>query len=195
MFERLYKWMTQEISNRSGLISTPTALLVDGSRPIEPIKRLALRSFVEKLASHLPAKAVAFLAHEDTSEITEAYVVDVERHAVLYQVVLSSRQEIGEFAAAFLSCAADASRSIQTAPRWFITPKWSHEAQTRSLPQLPNRGLAVMARKDGSDHAADGIIVEEKKPPQPPRVQALIALADETAALHELPVVITATLA
>lgn len=196
MFERLFKWMTKEVSNRSGLIATPTALLVDGSHPMEAPPPIRLANWV-KLGGPktLPPKAVAFLTPDPADRDTLVYIVNVEKQAIETTLELNP-QEVGEFAALYLGSARPTdSRTLLNAPPWFRDPQWSHQIPGRRVVAQPGKMMA-MARVGGGGggggEGTDGIIVDERKPPQPPRLQALVALAEETATLQDLPVVVTA---
>lgn len=190
MFERLFKWMTKEVSNRSGLIATPTALLVDGSQPPPEIKPIPFDVWRKQHgAERLPPKAVAFIAPEPEHRDLHIYVIDVEKQIIAVTIELTSREQLGAFAAEYLSLRPTDSRTLLNAPPWFSQAVWSHQIPGRRLVAQPK--MATMMR-DGGDVGTLGVIGDEKKPPQPPRLQALVALAEETATLQDLPVVVTA---
>lgn len=191
MFERLFKWMTKEVSNRSGLIATPTALLVDGSYPLEAPPPVRLPSWIERGGPNsLPPKAVAFLTPDPTDRDVLVYIVNVEKQTIETTLELSSK-EVGEFAAIYFRSAARPtdSRTLLNAPPWFTDPQWSHQVPGR---RLPVKMAALAGAGGGGGMGTAAVIGDEKKPPQPPRLQALVALAEETATLQDLPVVVTA---
>jgi hypothetical protein len=190
IFERLFKWMTKEVSNRSGLIATPTALLVDGSQPAPEIRPIPFEVWRKQHgAERLPPKAVAFIAPEPEHRDFHVYVVNVEKQVIEVTIELS-REQIGPFAAEYLSQRPTDSRTLLNAPPWFNQKVWSHQIPGRRLVAQPN--MAAMMRDGGDGGVGTRVVGDEKKPPQPPRLQALVALAEETSTLQDLPVVVTA---
>jgi hypothetical protein len=184
LLDKLIRWVQREVPDRSGTLSTATALVVDATRQT---KTPELMTFDEWRTCGLdpltPPKAVAFL--QIFSDWTIATIVDVERLTVPLRVQLPT-EELGTFSAAFLRTRnATDTRSILLAPKWYMEQAKAVDAGER--PHLAM--MATAARGDEGGAAPAGVVAPGDKPPKGPRVQALVTLAEETAILQTLPVI------
>jgi hypothetical protein len=183
LLDKLVRWVQREVTDRSGLLSTATALVVDSTRQTETPKLMTFAEWLKYGREQLtPSKAVAFL--QIFSDWTVATIVDVEKRTVPLRVQLPT-QELGTFSAAFLRTrnAAD-TRSILLAPKWYMERDRALEAGER-----PHLAMAMASHSAGDGAAPAGIVAPGDKPPKGPRVEALVTLAEETAIIQTLPVI------
>lgn len=180
LLDKLVRWVQHKATDRSGLLSTATALVVDIARQTDVPKLLSFPEWLKLAREHLPAQAVAFL--QIYSDWTIATIVDVERRSIPLRVQLPT-QELGTFSAAFLRTKnAGESRSILQAPKWY--------GPDRALDAGMRPAMAMMATTSSGDGAApQGIVAPGERPPKGPRVEALVTLAEETATIQTLPVI------
>ncbi len=188
LLDKFVRWVQNKAPDRSGVLSTATALVVDVTRDRDK-EAASLISFdrwrmvVEKRA--LPSQAVAFL--QIFSDWTIASIVDVQQRRVPIRVQLPTK-ELGTFAADFLRVHnAGDTRSILQAPKWWYGPDQSAvggEARTHAALAMSATGTT-----EGEGAAPAGIVMPGDKPPKGPRVEALVTVAEETTTITSLPVI------
>jgi len=187
LLDKFVRWVKREVTDRSGLLSTATALIVDGNRRVEVPQLITFAEWLKHGREQLtPPNAVAFL--QIFSDWTVATIVDVEKHQIPVRVQLPTDQ-LGDFSAAFLRPGQpNGNRSILLAPKWFIDT-----TQVKSLrdasPSPAMMAMATAAKGDGDGAAPAGIVAPGERPPKGPRVEALVTLAEETAIIQTLPVI------
>lgn len=190
--EKLIKWVSSETNHRSGVLTTPTALVFDPRHKVEvppviPFERWA------KLRD-VPSKAVVFL--QIYADATNAIIVDVEKRQIIRVDVPS--KALGDFTMIFLTADKPQLRTILQAPRWLVAPplrKPITAAPIAAMTTASGSGemhaaaaAAPIAGDFPPDAGTNGVRPGGERPPDPPRVQALVTLAEETASLQVLPV-------
>jgi hypothetical protein len=179
-FERWIKWITPEASSRAGLLSVPTALVVDGSRRIVAPEPISLEDWLcRERAKVTPLGAVGFL--QISRAWTIATVVDLTRRTIAARIIFATK-ELGAFSDVFLAGHDGTerhARSLLPAPKWFE----DHALRTALMALAPTD----LAPSDPG--TTSGVRPDGKPPPEPPKLQALVALAEETSSLQGLPVV------
>jgi hypothetical protein len=188
-FERWIKWITPEASSRAGLLSVPTALVVDASRPTAAPAAICLADWLlRERAKTTPPRAMGFLQID--RDRTMATVVDLTRRTIAARIRFETRS-LGEFSEEFLMANdtdedGPRARSLLPAPRWLVSHP-PHRALATEKPPAP-----PPAPPGGG--IPGGIVPDEERPPRPGIAQALVALAEETSNLQSLPVVSNAPL-
>lgn len=187
LLDKLVRWVQREVTDRSGLLSTATALIVDGNRRVEVPQLITFAEWLKYGRDQLtPPKAVAFL--QIFTDWTVATIVDVEKHQIPVRVQLPTDQ-LGNFSAAFLrSRQATDNRSILLAPKWFLDSTQVKAAGDAAHPPAM-MAMAAASKGDGDGAAPAGIVAPGERPPKGPRVEALVTLAEETAIIQTLPVI------
>jgi hypothetical protein len=183
LLDKLVRWVKSAAPDRSGLLSTATALVVDSTRQTETPKLMTFDEWLKFGRDQTPPKAVAFL--QIFSDWTVATIVDVEKRSVPLRVQLPTK-ELGTFSAAFLRTrnAAD-TRSILLAPKWYL-----ERDKTIEAPHMAVAMAAATRGGEGTEGAAPaGIVAPGDKPPKGPRVEALLTIAEETTTIQTLPVI------
>ncbi len=185
-FDKLKRWVSNETSNRSGLLSSPVALVVDTSRKVAIPPIMKLEQWL-KLRATTPTKAVAFL--QIYRDYTNVMIVDVEHHTLAMRIELDTKA-LGQFTAVFLTDEKAELRSILQAPPWLVkVAKRTAAAQPSAGLSAEGSGQMMALMAFPPDAETNGVRPIGEKPPEPPKVQALITLGGETAALQNLPVV------
>lgn len=183
LLDKLVRWVQHKATDRSGLLSTATALVVDVTRQTEAPKLITFPEWLKLARDHLPAQAVAFL--QIYSDWTIATIVDVEKRTVSLRVQLPT-QELGTFSAAFLRTKTPSdTRSIMQTPKWFTASR----ALDGDVKMHAAMAMATTGGNSGEGAAPAGVVAPGDKPPRGPRVEALVTLAEETATIQTLPVI------
>jgi hypothetical protein len=195
-FEKLIKWVSSEASHRSGVLTSPTALVFDPRHKVEIPPIISFEHWAE--LRDIPPKAVAFL--QIYADATNVLIVDVEKRQLVSRVDVPNKC-LGEFTTLFLTADRAQLRSILQAPRWLVAPLRKRIAAAVSASasaemttaagsgEMRVQGGAVAGGGYPPDASTDGVRPGGDRPPDPPRVQALVTLAEETASLQVLPVV------
>lgn len=198
--EKLIKWVSSETNHRSGVLTTPTALVFDPRHKVEVPPVIPFERWAK--VRDVPSKAVVFL--QIYADATNAIIVDVEKRQIIRVDVPS--KALGDFTMIFLTADKPQLRTILQAPRWLVAPPLRKPPIAGPIAGPIAAVSAAMTTASGSGemHAAaaaapiagdfppdagtNGVRPGGERPPDPPRVQALVTLAEETASLQVLPV-------
>lgn len=193
LFDKIVRWAQRGVADRSGLLSTPTALVIDPTQPGDAPELISLEQWLKTQKERTPAKAVTFL--ELYLDWTIATIVDVEQRVIATRIKLES-QSLGTFTMIFLRTRNSTdTRSILLAPKWMLGPtKQLAHGEARAPSSVLKTALSMAAGKgesDGDGASPSGITMPGDKPPKPPRIQAIAiaTLAEETAAIQSLPII------
>lgn len=186
LFERLVRWVKHGVSDRTGLLSTATALVVDPTMKVDCPNPMSLAEWIKYQHNRpTPSKAVAFL--QIGSQGSLATIVDVEKRQLAARVRFETKL-LGDFSASFLrTTQLGDSRSILLAPPWLDGTKRG-TANAATADEVPRFAAASLKSDDGG-MSTQGVVAPGERPPQSPRVQALVTLAEETATIQTLPII------
>ncbi len=192
-FEKLLKWVTSETNQRSGVLTSPTALVFDSREEIPVSRTTPFKEWADKERRNIPRKAVASL--QIYADAVNALVIDVEKRQVTWVDV--PIENLGEFTTLFLTADRPQLRTILQAPRWLVAPRCKPVAATSPAKaktttagsgEMHATTTSAMVGDYPPDAAANGLRPGVSNPPDPPRIQALVELAEQTAGLQVLPV-------